>query len=191
LSRVEIDAPHIEGDPPKSCQLYAIKEESCYPGHVPVRHKGTPEESYWATILPLTELEPNKDHSFPLQNVDGIRYTHVMLTIYPGGGVKRVRVMGTRKFRRPSDAEALAVGEGKTDDTHGESRPYGGTVRLVGLYHHVIDQTGEAPESDHPTGMLIGYRWRIAKSWIGMRWKLVVMWIRDRVEVRRPDDPLV
>lgn len=52
-----------------------------------------PEEE-WTLILPRQKLGPHRQHYFQLQNVDGNVFTHVRLTIYPDGGIKRVRIMG-------------------------------------------------------------------------------------------------
>ena len=54
-----------------------------------------PEEA-WVPILPCTKLGPHRKHHFQLQNVDGVVYSHVRLTIRPDGGVKRLRVTGKR-----------------------------------------------------------------------------------------------
>lgn len=47
-------------------------------------------------ILNGTKLGPHQQHFFVLDNVKGRPYTHVRLTIFPDGGVKRVRIVGTR-----------------------------------------------------------------------------------------------
>jgi hypothetical protein len=54
-----------------------------------------PEEA-WFSILPRTKLGPHRRHHFQLQNVEGVLYSHVRLTIYPDGGVKRLRIIGKR-----------------------------------------------------------------------------------------------
>jgi allantoicase len=76
-------------------------------------------------ILPRTKLGPHRRHFFQLENAGGIRYTHVMLTIYPDGGVKRVRVIGTWGTGTSSESRALTISEEetlKTDSAQGESR---------------------------------------------------------------------
>ena len=50
----------------------------------------------WATILPRIKLGPHRKHFFHLENVNGNSFTHVRVTIYPDGGIKRVRIMGRR-----------------------------------------------------------------------------------------------
>lgn len=53
-------------------------------------------------ILPRTNLGPHRQHYFQLENVEGKEYTHVRLTIYPDGGLQRIRVVG----KRPNRAKA-------------------------------------------------------------------------------------
>jgi len=50
--------------------------------------------------LPRTKLGLDKQHYFELENVKSKVYTHVKVTIYPDGGIKRVRFLG-RKAERP------------------------------------------------------------------------------------------
>lgn len=51
-------------------------------------------EEDWTPVLPRTKLGPHRRHFFQLQNVRGKQYTHVRLTIYPDGGIKRIRILG-------------------------------------------------------------------------------------------------
>ena len=145
LSRVEIDTAHFKGNFPESCELYAINSVDSIPPH----HQGTPktsEGSHWATILPRTKLGPHRRHFFQLQNVDHTKYTHVMLTIYPDGGVKRVRLIGTRGMGTSSESKALTFGEEETattDSTQGEAKPNDDAVCLVRLYHETADPKSE------------------------------------------------
>jgi allantoicase len=53
-------------------------------------------EEAWVPVLPKTKLGPHRRHHFQLQNVEGAVYSHVRLTIHPDGGVKRLRITGTR-----------------------------------------------------------------------------------------------
>jgi len=50
----------------------------------------------WTPILPRTKLGPHRRHFLQLENVQDQTYTHVKLTIYPDGGIKRVRIIGRR-----------------------------------------------------------------------------------------------
>ncbi|KAF9793362.1 allantoicase [Thelephora terrestris] len=118
LTHVEIDTAHFKGNFPESCELYAINS----PDFIPPHHQGTPgatTESSWAMILPRSKLGPHRQHFFQLQNVDHIKYTHVMLTIYPDGGIKRVRVLGTHELGRNSGSRVLTSSAGETPATGG------------------------------------------------------------------------
>lgn len=57
-------------------------------------------------ILPRAKLGPHRQHEFQLENVE-TPYSHIRVTIYPDGGIKRVRVFGRR------------VGGGAAQGTHG------------------------------------------------------------------------
>lgn len=57
---------------------------------------GKGEELEWTLILPRTKLGPHRQHYFQLDNVHGRVYTHVKVTIHPDGGIKRIRIIGTK-----------------------------------------------------------------------------------------------
>ncbi|KAH9931066.1 allantoicase [Epithele typhae] len=88
LAQAEIDTAHFKGNFPESCELHALHSDTLAPTDVP--------DDAWTPILPRTKLGPHRQHFFQLENVNGTPYTHVKLTIYPDGGVKRVRLRGMR-----------------------------------------------------------------------------------------------
>lgn len=92
LEQVEIDTNHFKGNFPNSCEMHAV-----YLDTGSQIHKIKNED--WTLILPRSKLGPHRQQSFQLENVEAKTYTHVKLTIYPDGGVQRVRVIG-----RKSDA---------------------------------------------------------------------------------------
>jgi allantoicase len=56
------------------------------------------------------KLGPHRQHYFQLENVEGQTFTHVRVTIYPDGGIKRVRLIGRRAdMSRTSTAEPVNV----------------------------------------------------------------------------------
>lgn len=61
-------------------------------------------------ILPKVTLGPHRQHYFVLENVQGAIYSHIRATIYPDGGIKRIRVVG-------SQVDALTVGGGAEKST--------------------------------------------------------------------------
>ncbi|KAJ7680563.1 galactose-binding domain-like protein [Mycena polygramma] len=91
LEQVEIDTAHFKGNFPESCEIHALVAS----GDVDwASTKGEGHE--WSLILPRTKLGPHRQHYFQLENVDGRLYTHVKVIIHPDGGLKRVRVIGTK-----------------------------------------------------------------------------------------------
>lgn len=87
LTSVEVDTAHFKGNFPESCEIHALESSELIP---------LDTDDAWTLILPRTKLGPHKQHYFALENVEGKVYTHVKLTIYPDGGVKRLRIFGTR-----------------------------------------------------------------------------------------------
>jgi allantoicase len=87
LGTVEIDTAHFKGNFPETCELHAL----CSQDEVP-----DIDAADWTQILSPVKLGPHRRHFFALEADDSIAYTHVKLTIYPDGGIKRVRVNGTK-----------------------------------------------------------------------------------------------
>ncbi|KAL5485308.1 DAL2 [Sanghuangporus weigelae] len=87
LERAVIDTAHFKGNFPESCELHASNTTDIIPNV---------DESAWTTILPRTKLGPDAQHYFNLRNVRDRVYSHVRVTIYPDGGVKRLRIIGRR-----------------------------------------------------------------------------------------------
>ncbi|KAI0093246.1 allantoicase [Irpex rosettiformis] len=86
LSHTEIDTAHFKGNFPESCEIHAVYSTELIPNIT---------EENWTPVLSRTKLGPHRQHQFQLENVDA-PYTHVRVTIYPDGGLKRVRVFGRR-----------------------------------------------------------------------------------------------
>lgn len=90
-------------------------------------------DASWTLILPRTKLGPHRQHFFQLENVAGTPYTHVKITIYPDGGIKRVRVLGQRTagpINGDSDRAATTnvneiAGDGGSSAAPPESAPHG------------------------------------------------------------------
>jgi allantoicase len=104
LEAAEIDTANFVGNYPASAELHAVLSEKVNNalhdprfGHLNISQDipNAPEE-VWSPILTRTKLGPHRRHHFQLQNVEGVRYSHVRLSIYPDGGVKRLRITGKR-----------------------------------------------------------------------------------------------
>lgn len=100
LEHVEIDTAHFKGNFPESCEIHATYAND----DSQVNVLGS-EDASWTLILPRTRLGPHRQHYFQLDDVEGKKYTHIKVTIYPDGGIKRVRVIGKK-------VEAVAPSEG-------------------------------------------------------------------------------
>ncbi|KAH7911990.1 galactose-binding domain-like protein [Hygrophoropsis aurantiaca] len=87
LSTAEIDTIHFKGNFPESVDLHALQSTEEVP------ESDSPQ---WSPILPRTKLGPHRKHFFQLENVERSVYTHIKATIYPDGGIKRVRIVGVR-----------------------------------------------------------------------------------------------
>jgi allantoicase len=88
---VEIDTAHFKGNFPESCEVEAIYSED----DLDVQTQGG-ENLQWTVVLPRTKLGPHRQHYLQLENVENTVFTHVKMTIYPDGGVKRIRVIGLK-----------------------------------------------------------------------------------------------
>ncbi|KAH7919925.1 allantoicase [Leucogyrophana mollusca] len=86
LKSAEIDTIHFKGNFPESFDLHALHSLDDVPDS---------DSADWTPILPRTKLGPHRQHFFELENVRKKVYTHVKVTIYPDGGIKRVRIVGT------------------------------------------------------------------------------------------------
>ncbi|MFL6161067.1 MAG: allantoicase [Jatrophihabitantaceae bacterium] len=85
VRRVVIDTAFFTGNYPPDASV-----EACgMAGHP------SPEElsgADWTTLVPRCKLAGDTAHEFPVENPH--RFTHVRLSIYPDGGVARLRVFG-------------------------------------------------------------------------------------------------
>jgi allantoicase len=82
IARVELDTDHFKGNAPGSCML-----ESCDMG--PARDAAA---EAWEVLLPETPLNPDAQHRW--ENLPRRAANHVRLSIYPDGGVARLRLFG-------------------------------------------------------------------------------------------------
>jgi allantoicase len=90
ISKIEVDTNHFNGNYPDSCLLEGV--------HMPT---ATPERFAdpnipWTTLLPQSKLGPSKRHFFGKQIKRHGSMTHVRLSIFPDGGISRLRLWGLR-----------------------------------------------------------------------------------------------
>ena len=89
IQRVEVDTSHFKGNFPESCSL-----EAC-------NVKGLSAEALtdlsvqWSSVLPRTRLQAHTRHFFAEELLDTGIASHLRFSIFPDGGVSRLRVYGT------------------------------------------------------------------------------------------------
>ena len=88
VEKVVVDTHHFKGNYPDSCLIegcnIAYKDEN--------KLDGAGVE--WTTILPQTKLQADHEHAFENEIVGRGPFTHARLTIFPDGGISRMRLWG-------------------------------------------------------------------------------------------------
>ncbi len=89
IDKILIDTAHFKGNYPDSCLIegcsITIEEEN----------KLNSAEN-WTTILPQTKLTADAEHKFENEIINQGPFTHVRLSIFPDGGISRMRVWGKK-----------------------------------------------------------------------------------------------
>ena len=88
ICRVEVDTSHFKGNFPESCLL-----ECCNAETFPVESLADPSTP-WTTVLPRTKLQAHTRHYFDQELLDAGIASHLRFSIFPDGGVSRLRVYG-------------------------------------------------------------------------------------------------
>lgn len=82
IKRIVVDTHYYKGNYPDRCMI-----EGCT--------SPTDENlSVWKSILPQTKLEADREHLFEKEIENHGPFTHIRLSIFPDGGVSRLRVWG-------------------------------------------------------------------------------------------------
>lgn len=88
IHKALIDTCHFKGNYPDSCLV-----EGCYISND--QEKDILSESIeWKTILPQSKLQADFEHVFEKEINNKETFTHVRLTIFPDGGISRMRLWG-------------------------------------------------------------------------------------------------
>jgi allantoicase len=88
IDKITVDTCHFKGNYPDSCLI-----EGCTISNGDEK-KLTTGEAGWKTILPQTKLSADTEHFFEDEIVNKGPFTHARLTIFPDGGVSRLRLWG-------------------------------------------------------------------------------------------------
>jgi allantoicase len=89
IRRLEVDTSHFKGNFPESCSL-----EACNTDEQDVEAV-TDLSAPWTTVLPRTKLQAHTRHFFDQELLDTGITSHLRFSIFPDGGVSRLRVYGT------------------------------------------------------------------------------------------------
>jgi allantoicase len=97
VARIILDTKHFRGNFPES-----VSVEGCYdPTEYHDEHEqqqGEGGEQQWFSLIPRSKMSPDAEHVFErskgqVENADKI-VTHVRVSIFPDGGISRVRIYG-------------------------------------------------------------------------------------------------
>ncbi len=87
ITSAEIDTSFFTGNHPESCLVEAAGWEG-YPSPAEL----TGPTACWAVLVPRSTLAGDARNQFPVS--DPRRYTHLRLSVFPDGGVARLRARG-------------------------------------------------------------------------------------------------
>lgn len=88
-----VDTAHFIGNYPESCQLEGcLVEEKDEVGFL-----ANPDSASWKLLLPQSKLMAHHEHAFSSELQDRGPFTHVRITIFPDGGVSRLRLFGRKR----------------------------------------------------------------------------------------------
>ena len=89
IHRIEVDTSHFKGNFPESCSL-----ESCNTPNA-TTDELTNLSTAWSGVLARTKLQAHTRHYFDQELEDTGVASHLRFSIFPDGGVSRLRVYGT------------------------------------------------------------------------------------------------
>ncbi len=99
IDRVEIDTQHFKGNFPDSAQLDGLYWPGA-PAHL------LPKAEHWQAVVPDSPLSADASHAFDsVENVGP--FTHLRLTMFPDGGISRLRCFGRVKRHEGATGDAL------------------------------------------------------------------------------------
>ncbi len=93
IDEISIDTHHFKGNYPESCMV-----EGCNLPLQEERRIDSPEVN-WVVVLPPTKLKADKKHEFKKELIAKGHFSHVRLSIFPDGGISRMRIWG--RIRKP------------------------------------------------------------------------------------------
>jgi len=83
IQKILVDTHHFKGNYPDTCLIEGCVSDS---------DEGV-ENAEWTTVLRRSKLQAHHEHAFESENLEAC--THVRLSIFPDGGISRLRLWGT------------------------------------------------------------------------------------------------
>ena len=91
IERILVDTCHFRGNYPDSCMIEGSNIDT------PEEKKVDDPGIKWTTLLPQSKLSADHEHYYEKEIVSHTVFTYVRLTIFPDGGVSRIRLWGRIK----------------------------------------------------------------------------------------------
>jgi len=88
IEKLIIDTCHFKGNYPDSCAV-----EGCTSSN---DEDVLNDRVSWKTILPVSKLSADAEHTFVKNQLDNLTVSHIRLNIFPDGGISRLRVYGKK-----------------------------------------------------------------------------------------------
>lgn len=92
LQRIILDTKHFRGNYPES-----VSVEGCYLGNEEDALVTEDGVAQWFTLVPRCRMAPDSEHVFDRHQIINAnrKVSHVRVTIFPDGGLSRIRLFGT------------------------------------------------------------------------------------------------
>ena len=89
IERIIVDTCHFKGNYPDTCII-----EGCMSNDddAVINNKTT-----WKTLLPMQKLSADTEQEYSAEMIDPAVVSHIKLTIFPDGGISRLRLFGKKK----------------------------------------------------------------------------------------------
>ncbi len=88
IEKILLDTCHFKGNYPDSCLLEGCNITKDEEANI------NSTSTKWTTILPQSKLQADHEHYFDQEIASKDSFTHVRLTIFPDGGISRMRLFG-------------------------------------------------------------------------------------------------
>ena len=98
VEELRIDTKHFKGNFPESIEVHGLYAPMWSTDSV-LASAASPENSGWFPLLARTRLRPDSEHVFMATGGGDVvsiagKVSHVRVTIFPDGGIMRLRVVG-------------------------------------------------------------------------------------------------